>query len=177
MRFLLTALVFAGFLTANIATALEKSAALEVRRLDQRINRLQDTNNRLVQEIRTLQRENEEMKRTVLKSETDVVRLDDSLLKFQNVDMSNYRSKQKQIYDDLKASHMQLREELESDRRDMNNRMTDLDWGSQERECEGIGKHQQIKHIESPDGDFTLKYLCHDGRLLHLGTQLNTPPK
>ena len=49
-------------------------------------------------------------------------------------------------------------------------------WGHLSRNCKGIGEHQQIQSVKSSDGKLTLRYLCFDGKALHLGTEVNVAP-
>lgn len=150
--FLLTLLLVAP-LSANALT--DRELNLQFSRSDQLIGRVQEENDRLKGQVRQLERDNSDLKKAVNEMRAEVVRLSDDMLKFRNVDLSNLQAGQKRIYDQLPV----------------------LNWGTETRACKGIGEHQQIKVSQSPDGSHTLRYLCYDGRTLHLGTEVHMPPQ
>ncbi len=150
MRILTLVLTFA--LVAP-AMAMDLETEGQVRRLDAMINGMLKEVDSLQVEMRQLQRKNDalEKENKAMREELDAV--NDNLLQTQNLDLSNLKAGQKQLYDMI----------------------PDLNWGAEKRNCQGIGNHQQTKIVPSPDGKHSLKYLCFDGRALHMGTELHEP--
>lgn len=177
--------IFYGILLAGAALAstslpthaLDRDVAVEVQRLDQRLNRLQRTNESLLKDIRALQRSNTELKKSNANLVQDNARLLEDMLEVQNVSLPNSETRDEQIKANLDAKYKEIKSENEADRADLASQVPVLNWGAEERPCGEIGEHQQIQNTTSADGKYTLKYLCFDGRLLHLGTQLNSPPQ
>ena len=154
----LAATALALFLLATPAQAAdpERELSLQMSRYDQMIGRLTDTVERLQSEVRTLQRENATLAKQVKEAENRAMLVSDQMQTLKNVEFGNLQAQQKDFNQRLIG---------QSDK---------YDWGSAQRNCDEIGvKHQQIKTQVSPDGLRAVQFLCYDGRLLHLGTQMN----
>lgn len=133
----------------------DREINLQFSRSDQLIGRVQEENDRLKGQIRQLERDNAALKKSFADVEAQLIKINDDILRFQNVDLSNLKAGQKRLYDSIPV----------------------LNWGTETRACKDLGEHQQIKVSQSPDGSHTLRYLCYDGRPLHLGTEVHTPPQ
>jgi uncharacterized phage infection (PIP) family protein YhgE len=139
------------------AYALDKETTLQLQRYDQLVGRLQNQNEGLMQDIRTLQREMAGMKSMVEAAASKAERATDSLQTLENVKINNLAAGQSQIMNKLKDPEVKM------------------DWGSSTRDCPELGnKHQQIKTVAKPDGSRTVRFLCFDGRALHLGTEVHS---
>lgn len=146
--------------TASISSyALDREVELELRSLEQRLGRVAETNERLLQDIRQLQRENQELKKMLQQADQSATKTTDALMKLENIELSNLQSAIKVLTDRF------------------NTALPDLNWGSQTRDCPGVGKHQKIGTVANEEGRYTLRFLCFDGRALHLGTELHEPPQ
>lgn len=156
MKNILVALVLV--LTASAASAQDKDSVLQMQRYDQMVSRLQNQNEQLQQDIRTLQREVAGMKRTVEQAASKSDGVDDRLQTIENVKLNNLAAGQQQLLDKMRDPEVKM------------------DWGSGTRDCPELGnKHQQIKTVAKPDGSRTVRFLCFDGRALHLGTEVHAP--
>lgn len=141
--------------TVSFSYAMDKETQLEIRRLDQKVGRLMTANQQNVQDIRQLQKQTKNVieSQQILNEKMD--QLTDTLVKIQNVDISNLRAGQKGIYDQLPL----------------------FTWGEDTQACEDIGsKHQQINAVKSKDGSKTMRFLCFDGKAIHLGTEYHGVP-
>lgn len=134
---------------ASPAFALDREVELELKRLEQRIVRLQQTNDQLVKDMRAQQRRSDDVSRELDKVLKINTRLEDDFIKLTNIEMLNVNNK----IDQLLA----------------------VNWGSKERECEGFGKHQQVKVFTK--NDMMMRSLCFDGILVHLSTEKLSPPE
>ena len=142
-----------GFATQ--ANAMDAGAAeLHIKRLDDIISRVRSQNDEILKNMRALERHADEVEKENKELHKKLDEVVDEILKVRNTDIANLKANQQAIYDDYK----------------------NLNWGTEKRDCPGIGKHQQIKNTQSADGNYTLRYLCYDGRTLHLGTEVHQPP-
>jgi hypothetical protein len=135
--------------------AMSRAVQTEFVRVDQRVDRLQEENDLLKQQLRALEKDNQKLHQLtddLIKKHSQLL---DSIVRLENVDISNLRNAQKRLYDQVPV----------------------LNWGAETRDCLGIGSHQQINSVRSEDGNFTLRYLCYDGKALHLGTESHNPPE
>lgn len=128
---------------------------VQFKRYDQLIYEMQQENERLMRDMRTMQRNNDELTKQVTDLQGRVNKFADDLLKVENIEIRNLQAGQQKLFDQLPV----------------------LNWGTEKRNCEGIGLHQQIKNVQSEDKTLTLRYLCYDGRTLHLGTEVHAPPE
>jgi len=154
-KLILSILALALAVPAATIALTDREINLQFSRSDQLIGRIQSENDRLKGQIRQLERDNAALKKSFATVEKQLIKINDDILKFQNVDLSNLKAGQKRLYDSIPV----------------------LNWGTETRACKGLGEHQQIKVSQSPDGSHTLRYLCYDGRALHLGTEVHTPPQ
>ncbi|MFZ2620615.1 MAG: hypothetical protein WAX89_07065 [Alphaproteobacteria bacterium] len=140
---------------ATQAFALDRETEQYLQRYDQLIQRVQQENDRLLKQIDENRRVIGDMalEQDALKKQVEM--LSDSLQTTQNLEVNNLKASQQKIFNDIAL----------------------LNWGTEKRDCPGIGHHQQIGVAKSPDGAKTLRYLCFDGRALHLGTELNSVPE
>lgn len=144
----------------------DRKMEIEFRRIDQRLSRLSDENERLMKDVRELQRQNADLiKRNTLLEKKANEAFDD-VTRMKNTDMAN-----------LAATDKQIIARIEGIERHMEAQTPTWNWGSLTRDCKEIGTHQQIQSVRSGDSKFTLRYLCFDGRAIHLGTELNQPPQ
>lgn len=142
--------------TSAHAADAEREASLQMSRYDQMIGRLTDSIERLQSDVRTLQRENAALVKKADAAEARANTVADQMQTLRNVEFGNIQAQQKQFNERLIG---------QSDR---------YDWGSAQRDCAELGvKHQQIKTQSSPDGLRAVQFLCYDGKLLHLGTEMN----
>lgn len=142
-------------LWSDATYALDKETQLEIRRLEQRIGRIVDANKQIVQDVRQLEKFSKNMLSAQDILEEKLNQLTDTVVKIQNVDIANLRAGQKGLYDQLPL----------------------FTWGEDTEECTDIGsKHQQINSVKSKDGMRTLRFLCFDGKAIHLGTEYHGLP-
>ncbi len=137
------------------AIAIDRDVQIEIRRLEQRLGREQETNRQLLQDVRQLQRQMDHLIKMVETVETKKDELTDALTNVQNVDIANLKSGQQNLYDNIDV----------------------LNWGDKQRECPEIkATHQQIKTMMRDDDKVTSKSLCYDGKVLHIESSLNVAP-
>ncbi|MEC8066703.1 MAG: hypothetical protein VX154_02480 [Pseudomonadota bacterium] len=138
------------------AMSLDKEVDMEIRRVEQRMMRIFDTHEQLLKDVRQLQRENERLKGEVAEMSQKYDVVNDILLKIQNVDIANIRAGQKGLYDQIPL----------------------FTWGEDTEDCKDIEtKHQQTNTQKSADGSQTLRFLCFDGKAIHLGTEYHSVPQ
>lgn len=142
-------------MVAPLAMAMDRETALEIRRIDQKMLSLQAQIGDLLQTFRKIERNMDSDAKQIVLINRKITDLADDLVKTQNLDIPNLQAGQKTLYDQVDV----------------------LNWGRKERECKDIGKHQQVKAVQSDDGVYTLRYLCFDGVAIHLGTEVNQPPR
>ena len=152
--FAATMLVIMGMFVSFSAHAMDKEAELHIRRLEDIISRVRKENSQILTDTRALQRYMEKLEKENKEINRKLQEAEDAMLKLQNTDISSLKANQQKLYDNYGL----------------------LDWGTEKRNCPGIGKHQQVKNVQSKDGNYTLRYLCFDGRALHLGTEVHQPP-
>lgn len=145
-------------LTATNAVALDdRQMQLELQRYDQILGRLQAGNEQLMGQVRELQRENMALKKGLEAMSAKTEATADRMQKVENVNVRNVEAAQKQLNEALATQ--------------ANNQ---YDWGGKTRDCPDIGvTHQQIKVQTKPDGSKTVRFLCFDGKPLHLGTEVH----
>lgn len=148
------------------AFALDAETMTEIRRLDQRIGGFSDNIEQLMRDVRSLQRKNDALQKELEATKASAKEATDTMQRMQNTDIANLIATDKQLAQRVNA----ISEHIEGETGTWN-------WGSKNRSCEDIGKHQQIQSVRSADGQFTLRYLCYDGRAIHLGTEVNLPPQ
>ena len=153
LKIIATAVVISTIVSTS-SLALPPDVELEVRRLEQRIARVAETNEQLLKDVRLLQRSLTETTKEVEKLRNKNTEMVDAYLELQNVHIANLRAGQKALYEQIPA----------------------LDWGTGEEGCADISaKHQQIETVNSADNTKVLRFLCFDGKAIHLSTELTTP--
>lgn len=156
MKKLFPLIAMATVMLPTFAFSIDKDVDIELRRLEQRMMRIYDTNQELVQQIRVLERDNASLKKVVDDFMVKYDVLNDQVTKLQNVDINNLRAGQKGLYDQIPL----------------------FTWGEDIEDCKDIEtKHQQINSIKSADGTQTMRFLCFDGKAIHLGTEYHGVPK
>jgi septal ring factor EnvC (AmiA/AmiB activator) len=146
------------FLLASMAAApawaLDKEAEIQVLRLDEALRHVREENEQLTKDIRELQRAFADMQKEQAALNRKLESLLDALAKTENTDITNLKAGLQKLYDDYPQ----------------------LNWGREKRDCDTLASHQQIRITQSPDGTYSLRYLCFDGQLLHIGTEVHQPP-
>ncbi len=159
MRKLLMFLVVGGALMVVqgvFAQGMDRELSTQFSRYDQLIDRVMKQNEQLMGEVRQLQRENLMMKKAVDESQNRTQMMADEFQKIENLTVNNLSTGQKQL-----AERVQRLQD-------------DMQWGQGTRDCTDLNvKHQQISVKTSPDGKRSVKFLCYDGRVLHLGTEVH----
>lgn len=148
------------------AFALDAETMTEIRRLDQRIGGFSDNIQQLMRDVRALQRETEKLQKALKATKASAKEATDTMQRMQNTDIANLIATDKQLAQRVNAISKHIEGETDT-----------WNWGTKNRSCEDIGKHQQIQSVRSADGQFTLRYLCYDGRAINLGTEVNLPPQ
>lgn len=142
--------------------AIDREVQTEISRLDAGLGRTQKQTQELMAQFRTLERKLDALGKKVDEMATDVSQATDDVMRIQNTSIAN-----------LAATDKQFAARLD----DFGKQGDAWNWGTQTRDCEGLGKHQQIQNVQSADRKYTLRYLCFDGRAVHLGTEVNLPPE
>jgi len=148
------------------AHAIDSATLVEIRRLDQNMADLNTKMESILRDIRNLQREIDKISKQSAEAAKSAEQTTDALTRTQNTDIANLVAVDKQIAQRLNALAKHMEEQTPT-----------WNWGSQTRTCDDVGKHQQIQTVRSADGQFSLRYLCFDGRAIHLGTEVNLPPQ
>ncbi len=152
--------------TPVTVSAIDADTLQEVRRIDQRISDMNSKMERILRDIRGIERKIEQASKDSKVSLETSEETADILTTIQNTDIANLIAVDKQIAQRMNALAKHVEEQTPT-----------WNWGSESRSCEDVGKHQQIQSVRSADGQFTLRYLCFDGRAIHLGTEVNLPPQ
>ena len=153
-------------LAATPAYSMDSETMTEIRRLDQNMSDLNNKMESIMRDIRELQRTVEKIGKESALASKNAEETSDALTRTQNTDIANLVAVDKQLAQRLNALGKHMEEQTPV-----------WNWGSQTRSCDDVGKHQQIQSVRSADGQFTLRYLCFDGRPIHLGTEVNLPPQ
>lgn len=136
------------------AHAVDREVEIEMRRIEERVQRTDEINKQLLQDMRQIQRYVQRLEEQNKELKGKIEDLTDSVIKIKNIDISNLEAGQKGLYDQV----------------------PNFTWGQDTEACDTLeAKHQQIEAVKSEDGTRTLRFLCFDGKALHLGTELNTP--
>lgn len=148
------------------ASGLDQETMTEIRRLDQRIGGYADNIQQLMRDVRTLQRKSDDLEEELEQAQEASKQATDTMQRMQNTDIAN-----------LIATDKQLAQRINAISEHIDKQTSTWNWGSKSRTCEDVGEHQQIQSVRSADGQFSLRYLCYDGRAIHLGTEVNLPPQ
>lgn len=146
-------------LAANAVAVDDRQMQVELQRNDQVMGRLNEQNERLLGQVRTLERDNLMLKKELESQNARIEMMNDRVQKMENVNVRNVEAAQRQLNQAINAQQGNL-----------------YDWGGKTRDCPDIGvKHQQIKVVTKPDGGRTVRFLCFDGKAVHLGTEVHDP--
>ena len=154
--------VCALLLSSAPAIAIDREVQTEISRLDAGLGRNQKQMTDIMSQLRTLERKLDALGKKVDEMDASVSQATDDVMRIQNTSIANLAATDKQFAARLDGFAKQ--DEA-------------WNWGTQTRDCEGLGKHQQIQNVQSADRKYTLRYLCFDGRAVHLGTEVNLPPE
>lgn len=153
---LLTGVLSTSVLLSSQSFAMDQETVLAITGLQERFDRVVQMNEQLLKDIRDLQRNVDHLYKMNEEKDKKIADLLDQTLKIENVELSNIKAGQKGLYDQVPS----------------------FTWGQSTKDCDSIGsKHQQIEMVKSEDGSRTLRFLCFDGKAIHLGTEINTPPQ
>jgi len=153
--FLTGVLVATMVVSAVPSFALDKEVGIEFRRVEQKLARVTQSNEQLQKDVRQIQKKMGEVLKSYEELQAKYDNLLDATLKIENVDVANLRAGQKGLYEQI----------------------TEFTWGEDTEDCDAIGaKHQQVEAVKSKDGSRTLRFLCYDGKTLHLSTEINESP-
>jgi predicted RNase H-like nuclease (RuvC/YqgF family) len=142
---------------ANAAGIPTSTPSTQQMRTDQMMDKLQQQILQLRSDMRDLQRQNMAMQKKVDDANAKSAGVSDQVQQFQNVNLVNVTAAQKQIVQ-------------------QNNDILKKLWGEGKRDCPELSaKHQQIKVLTRPDGGRTVRFLCFDGKAIHLGTEVHDP--
>lgn len=176
---------YAGFMRLLVALLLlplvagaqgaDRATEIELQRIDQRMVTIVEENDFLKRQMRILEKDNAEMKAQMEKLLKQTTGLNDDMIRVLNVDIPNFHASQIQFEDKLKNDY---NADYDAFRESINKREDEFNWGHLERACPEVGaKHQEVKWVSKDEGKTTLQFLCFDGKVLHMGTQLNALPE
>lgn len=135
-----------------------REESLRASQLELVIGKLQEQQERLLGDIRALQRANAGLAKGLEDANARSQAQADEMQRLQNTQLSNIQTVQKQL-----AARLDI----------MGDKATL--WGDGQRDCKELGaKHQQLKVTVKPDGSRGVRYLCFDGKALHLGSEVYT---
>ena len=153
--FLTGALVVSMVLSAVPSFAIDKDVSIEFRRVEQKMARVTQQNEQLMKDVRKIQKKMGEVLKSYEELQSKYDNLLDATLKIENVDVANLRAGQKGLYEQV----------------------PEFTWGQDTENCDEIGaKHQQVEAVKNKSGTKTLRFLCYDGKVLHLSTEINESP-
>lgn len=161
--------IILSVLIANPAFAqdfyLQKQNEIEFKRLNQEIARLKQENEQRAIYMRNIEKQNDELNKKIVAINKRVDDLLDLWVNFENVSLPNLVSADKALANRINETNNHIKEQTNI-----------WNWGELARECKDIGTHQQVKTVTSADGQSSTRYLCFDGKVLHLNTVSNIPP-
>ena len=154
--FATTALVSGVWAQDNAKSVRE--ASLQASRYELLLGKLQEQNEQLMGQVRALQKANDLLAKDVQSSNARVQNVMDEMQRLKNTQLQNISAAQKQLTEQI------------------NNTTSKTPWGDAQRDCAELGvKHQQLKVSMKPDGSRSMRFLCFDGKALHLGSEMYTP--
>lgn len=137
-----------------------RDASLQASRYELLLGKLQGQNEDLMGQVRALQKANDLLAKDVQASSAKAQNVADELQRMKNTQLQNISASQKQLSDQVAAVSTKSQGA----------------WGDGQRDCSELGvKHQQLKVMLKPDGTKGMRFLCFDGKALHLGTEIYTP--
>lgn len=143
----------------------QKQNEIEFQRLTQDIARLKQENEQHAIYVRKLEQANDELTKQVTETNKRVDDLIDLWVNFENVSLPNLVSADKTLANRINETNNHITEQTPI-----------WNWGEMSRDCKEIGTHQQVKTVLSKDGMSSTRYLCFDGKVIHLNTVSNIPP-
>jgi predicted methyltransferase len=147
--------ILATFFVVSVATAADVTPEVEKALLENQIRKLQELNEQLLKDMRELQRERDARKKVDDKIVEELNKMSDEIVSMRNKEIANLQASQQKLYKSIPI----------------------FNWGNSERDCPSIdSNHQQIKSLTRQDGALTIRYLCFDGQVLHLGTEVTSSP-
>lgn len=157
-------LLVTGLMVAVTAGAVAQDNARQVReqslqssRYELLLGKIQDQNEQLMQQVRALQKANDALAKDVQASNAKAQNVSDEMQRLKNTQLQNITAAQKQLADKVSVAYDKM------------------PWGEGQRDCTDLGvKHQQLKVSVKPDGTRSVRFLCFDGKALHLGSELYT---
>jgi len=151
-------------LVAVSATAQEnarsvRDASLQASRYELLLGKLESQNQDLMGQVRALQKANDMLAKDVQAANAKAQNVADEMQRLKNTQLQNLSASQKQLSDQVSA---------------VSSKSAGA-WGDGQRDCSELGvKHQQLKVMLKPDGTKGMRFLCFDGKALHLGTEVYT---
>ncbi len=135
-----------------------REASLQASRYELLLGKLQSQVEDLQSQVRSLQRANDALAKDVQASNAKSQNVTDEMQRLQNTQLQNINAAQKQLTEKL------------------SNATNKTPWGDAQRDCSELGvKHQQIKVIVKADGSRGMRFLCYDGKALHMGSEVFAP--
>tara|TARA_Y100001960_G_scaffold331817_1_gene430090 strand:+ start:2045 stop:2551 length:507 start_codon:yes stop_codon:yes gene_type:complete len=144
---------------------MQKQNEIEFKRLNQEIMRLKQENEQRAIYMRQIEQQNEALTKKLVAMNKRIDDLLDLWVNFENVSLPNLVSADKALANRINDTNNHIKEQTEL-----------WNWGEMSRECKDVGTHQQVKTVLSKDGQSSTRYLCFDGKVLHLNTVSNIPP-
>lgn len=143
----------------------QKQNEVEFKRIYQESAQLKKNLEKQASYIRQLEKQNNELAKQVAASSKRIDDLIDLWVNFENVSLPNLVSSDKALAERINETNNYIKEQTPV-----------WNWGEQSRECPDVGKSQQVRTVQSNDGMASTRYLCFDGKVLHLNTISNIPP-
>lgn len=161
--------IILSLFVANTATAqdfyIQKQNEVEFKRLNQEVARLKNENDQRAIHMRQVEKQNDDLRKQVVAINKRLDDLLDLWVNFENVSLPN-----------LVAADSALAKRINETNNHIKEQTPIWNWGEESRNCNGIGTSQQVKTVQSKDGTSATRYLCFDGKVLHLNTVSNIPP-
>lgn len=149
--------LLAGVSVAQDNAKAVRDQSMQVSRYELLLGKLQDQNEQLQSEVRTLQRSNDLLAKDVQAGNAKVQNVSDEMQRLKNTQLQNITAAQKQLADQVNTVSAK----------------SSGAWGDGQRDCSELGvKHQQIKVTMKPDGSRSVRFLCFDGKALLLGSEV-----
>lgn len=144
---------------------IQKQNDVEFKRLNQEIARLKNENQQQAIYLRSIEKKSLDVNKELEKMNKKIESLLDLWVNFENVSLPNLVAADKAIANRINETNGHIKEQTKI-----------WNWGEESRNCESIGTHQQVKTVVAKDGLSVTRYLCFDGKVLHLNTISNIPP-
>ena len=162
--YIVLTLLFATNATAQDFYA-QKQNEVEFKRINQETYQLKKDIEQHAIYVRGLEKQNAELRKQVEAANKRVDDLIDLWVNFENVSLPNLVAADKALANRINETNDHIKEQTPI-----------WNWGEESRNCPDIGKSQQVKTVNSADGMASTRYLCFDGKVLHLNTISNIPP-